>query len=86
MDKLMECSPKEFIHALSKSLNHIETTMSTKELVNLGFSCIKIGIDNVEKIKIPSKSTKEQLILKKSDLHKYKIENSVDEIRYILNS
>lgn len=86
INKLMESSPKEFINIMSKSLDSIETTMGTKELVTLGFLCIKIGVDNIEKIKIPSKNKKEQLNFEKSDLNKYKIESSIDEIRYILNN
>lgn len=65
---------KEFLSIVSKSIEYIETTMSTKELVSTGFSVMKIGIDNIEKSMIPKRDKLEISGLDKYDITSYKEE------------
>lgn len=81
INNLMELSPKEFSRIVSNVIPFIETTMSTKELVIMGVTCIKIGIDNVEKVFIP---TKNNVMMVNSKVDDYKIENFIDEINNVL--
>ena len=85
INNLMELSPKEFSRIVSNVIPFIETTMATKELVILGIICIKRGIDNVEKIKIPSKEKITKLKLENIKLQEYNMVNSLDEIMYAIN-
>lgn len=84
-NRLMEYSLNDFIKVLSDGMSSIETTMNTKELITLGLSCIKRGIDNVEKIKIPSKEKITKLKLENIKLQEYNMVNSLDEIMYAIN-
>ena len=65
---------KEFSSIVSRGIECIETSMSTKELVSTGFSIMKIGIDKIEKSTIPKRDKLEASGLDKYDVTSYKEE------------
>ncbi|MGL4772958.1 MAG: LCP family protein [Clostridium sp.] len=66
-DKLMSVAPGELFAMISEGVPQVETSLKTRELVGLGISCLKIGMDNINKNKFPLKE----------DLKKVWIQNEI---------
>ncbi|MGL5352120.1 MAG: hypothetical protein ACRDA5_02195, partial [Clostridium sp.] len=86
IDKVLESSTKEFLAIISDSIQSIETSLKTKELVGVGLSCMKIGVDNINKKKFPLKADLNKVQVESEIRIECNLENTTKEIYAFLNN
>ncbi|MDV4152006.1 hypothetical protein R0131_14350 [Clostridium sp. AL.422] len=52
IDRMFECSTKEFLNIISDIVTNIETSLGTKELVTLGIFLLKMETNNIEEYEL----------------------------------